>query len=55
MKKLIQNIRWALVRQSLEQKVMNYCKIEFRPYEVDAAFTAAMNKQKNAFMGVTNV
>lgn len=53
---LLRAIRWKLQRNSLETKILNYCKIEFRPSEVDAAFTAAMEKQKNLFMkGVSNV
>lgn len=48
---ILKKIRWNLQRNSLEQKILNYCKIEFRPCDVDAAFMEAMTHQKATFMG----
>lgn len=47
---ILKKIRWNLQRNSLEQKVLNYCRIEFKPCDVEAAFTEAMLHQEALFM-----
>jgi hypothetical protein len=50
---ILKKIRWNLQRNSLEQKILNYCRIEFRPCDVEAAFTEAMLRQEALFMGAS--
>lgn len=53
---ILRQIRWNLQRRSLETKILNFCQIEFRPSDVEAAFTEAMAQQKARFMrGITDV
>ena len=47
---ILKKIRWNLQRSSLETRIMNYCRIEFRPSDVEAAFTEAMKQQEALFM-----
>ena len=48
---ILKTICWNLKRNSLEAKIMNYCRIEFRPYDVESAFIETMKQQKALYMG----
>lgn len=47
---ILRKLRWNLQKRSIENRVMHYCKIEFRPADIDAAFTDVMRKQEQMFM-----
>lgn len=47
---ILKKISWNLYKRSIEQRIMDYCRVEFKPWEFESAFTDAMIKQEQAFM-----
>lgn len=49
--KLLKKIQWALNRSKLEQNLIRYCSIEYRPADRSWAFNNAMQEHKAVYFG----
>ncbi len=47
---ILKKLSWNLHKRSIEHRIMDYCRIEYRPSDVDAAFNEAMRQQEQYFM-----
>ena len=55
MKKLIKYLKWALLRKTTEQGLMDFCKLEYRRGEAPYAFNSIMAHHKARYFGDSNV
>lgn len=49
--KILKQIQWAFNRYKLEQNLIRYCAIEYRPVDRSWAFHKAMQQHKAVYFG----
>jgi len=49
--KLLKQIRWALGKSKLEQNLLRYCALEYRPVDQAWALHKAMEQHKSTYFG----
>lgn len=49
--KILKQIRWAFVKDTVEKNLTRFCEIEYRPSDRPWALNRAMHEHKTHFFG----